>query len=90
MVVAGKLGQAGHLDVWLNGTQVVNVDTAIGYYLDPTTIEYGYAYPHFGIYENNYFDPTIVYYANPEWGVTSLLDRVTNPLPVTVPPGGWV
>lgn len=87
VVVSGLLGAAGHLDVWLDGSQIVDVDTAIGYYND---VGVDLAYPHFGVYQKNFDDPTIVYHANLEWGTSSLLARVAAPLSVTAPSGGWV
>ena len=89
VVVAALLGEEGHLDVWLDGTRIVDVETAIGYYNDDDGTR-ALAYPHWGIYESNVDDPAVVYHANIEWGLRQLSDRVAKPLEVTRPPGGWV
>lgn len=86
VVVSGLLGNDGHLNVWLDGRQIVNDDTAIGYYDD----DGGLAYPHWGIYQKNVDAPSIVYHANIEWGLEELSGRVTAPPDVIEPPGGWV
>jgi hypothetical protein len=87
IVISGLIGEVGHINVWLNGTQIVDADTPISYYLTPTN---GLAYTQFGIYQNNVADTAVVYHANVEFGESSLLDRVSSPLAVSVPPGGWV
>lgn len=89
VVISGLLGASGHLNVWLDGAQVVNVNTPIGYYNDDAGAR-DLAYTHFGMYQNNSVDPTVVFIANPEWGTTDLSARVASPLAVTVPAGGWV
>ncbi|GJF11505.1 hypothetical protein NGTWS0302_14560 [Mycolicibacterium cyprinidarum] len=86
VVVSGLLGSGGHLNVWLDGKQIVDEDTAIGYYDDDN----GLAYPHWGIYQKNVDDPAIVYHANIEWGLEELSGRVTSPPNVIEPPGGWL
>ncbi len=88
-VVAGKLGQQGHLRVWQDGQQVVSKETPIGYYNDDGGAR-ALAYVHFGMYQNNIGVPTIVYTANERWGTTDLSGMVAAPTPVSVPPGGWV
>ncbi|MCV7303084.1 heparin lyase I family protein [Mycobacterium barrassiae] len=86
VVVAGLLGRDGHLDVWLDGKRIVDVDTAIGYYNDDGPL----AYPHWGIYQHNVDDPAVLYHANIEWGRADLSARIVRPLAVVKPPGGWV
>jgi hypothetical protein len=86
VVMRATLGAAGRLTVWLDGTQIVATDTPIGFYDIPGPI----GYPQWGIYQQNFDVPAVVYHANVEWGITDLSSRVTNPLPVNVPPGGWV
>lgn len=88
-VIRGLLGQAGHLDVWLDGVQIVNVDTPIGYYNDDGGTR-ELAYVHFGMYQNNIGEPTVVYTMNERWGTTDLSSLIASPTPVNVPPGGWV
>lgn len=83
-VMQATFGELGHLNAWVNGTQVVNVDAPIGYYTDLTdgsgrTI---LGYPHFGLYTANQPDTDIVYIANPEWGTADLSARIATPLPV--------
>ena len=83
-VLQATWGQAGHLNAWINGTQVVNTDTPVGYYDDLTdgsgrTV---LGYPHWGLYAKNQPTTDIVYIANPEWGTTDLSARITTPLPV--------
>lgn len=85
VVVSGLLGRDGHLNVWLDGRQIVDHDTAIGYYND----DRGLAYPHWGIYQKNAEDSNTVYHANIEWGLEDLSGRVVNPQEVIRPPGGW-
>jgi len=89
VVVSGLLGKEGHLDMWLDGTQIVNADTPIGYYNDDDG-ERALAYPHWGIYQDNVDDPAVLYHSNMEWGLTELSPRVQRPLEVVEPPGGWV
>lgn len=83
-VLQATWGQTGHLNAWVNGTQVVNGDTPIGYYDDLTdgsgrTV---LGYPHWGLYAKNQPKTDIVYIANPEWGASDLSARIAAPLPV--------
>lgn len=83
-VLQATWGQAGHLNAWINGTQVVNADTPIGYYDDLTdgsgrTV---LGYPHWGLYAKNQSTTDVVCIANPEWGTTSLASRIVTPLAV--------
>lgn len=83
-VFQATFGQTGHLNAWVNGTQVVNADTPIGYYNDLTDgsgrTELGY--PHWGLYTRNQSETDVVYIANPEWGTGSLSARISTPLAV--------
>lgn len=88
-VVAGKLGASGHLNVWINGIQVVNVDTPIGYYNDDAGAR-ALAYPHWGMYMRNAPTVNVLFHANVEWGTSDLSARIATPLAVTTPPDGWV
>lgn len=83
-VVQGTTGASGHLNVWMNGTQIVNVDTPIGYYTDLTdgSGRTELAYPHWGLYTRNQGETDVVCIANPEWGTASLSARVDTPLSV--------
>ena len=86
-VLQGTLGVLGHWNIWVNGVQVVNVDTNIGY-----TVE---ALPYLarvttGIYMDNVRSVDALYHANVELGLTSLSARIATPLAVTTPPDGWV
>ncbi len=86
VVLQGTLGETGHLNAWIDGVQVVDVDCPIGYYSTPGEI----CYVDWGIYQNNFDAPTIMFHANMEWGETDLSARVASPLTVNVPPAGWV
>ena len=82
-------GENGHLNTWINGSQVVDTDTPIGYFTDLTdgsgrTI---LGYPQFGLYTANQPDTDIVYHANPEWGTSDLSARISAPL--SVPDLNW-
>lgn len=85
-VIAGTLGETGHLDVWVNGTQVIDLDIPLGYYNDPGDL----AYPHWGLYTHNQDTNDVIFHANIESGTTDLSARVSSPLPVTAPAEGWV
>lgn len=79
-----RFGHDGHLTAWINGLMVADTDTPIGYYDDlidgsGRTI---LGYPHWGLYTNNKPNTNVVYVANPEWGKSSLLERVSAPLSV--------
>jgi hypothetical protein len=89
MVISGLLGQSGHVNVWLDGTQIVNTNAPIGYYNDDGGAR-ALAYPHWGLYQSKTDAPTVIYHANLEWGTTDLSARVNTPLAVSPPPGGWV
>lgn len=86
-VISGLLGSGGHLNVWLDGSQIVDDDCGIGYYTEGGS---GLAVPHWGIYQDNVSDPAVVFFANMEWGTADLSARVSTPLSVVVPAGGWV
>lgn len=87
VVISGLLGPTGHLNVWLNGTQIVNADTPIGYYNDDAGAR-DLAYPHWGQYQKNVDAPLVIFIANPEWGTASLSARSTTPL--SVPDLEWL
>ena len=84
VVMQSTFGQAGHLNAWIGGVQVVNVDTPIGYYTDLTDgsgrTELGY--PHWGLYQKNHSETDVVYIANPEWSAGSLAARIAAPTAV--------
>jgi hypothetical protein len=86
IVIQGTLGEFGHLNVWLNGSQVADTDCPIGYYNTPGET----CYIDWGIYQRNVDDSTIMYHANVEWGTADLSARIANPLSVATPAGGWV
>lgn len=88
VVVAGLLGRSGHIDVWLDGKQIVDVDTPIGYYEDDGGLR-ALAYPHWGLYQDNVDHPAIIYHSNIEWGLADLSERVDHPKKVNMPSGGW-
>jgi hypothetical protein len=83
-VLQTTFGQTGHLNAWVNGAQVANVNAPIGYYDDLTdgsgrTV---LGYPTWGLYAKNQPVTDIVYIANPEWGTTDLSARIASPLAV--------
>ncbi|MFI2838567.1 heparin lyase I family protein [Mycolicibacterium sp. PDY-3] len=88
IVASGALGKDGHLTVWLDGTVVVDGATPIGYYRDDGG-DRALAYPHWGIYEKNIREPAVVYHANIEFGIGDLSSRITRPIHVEKPAGGW-
>lgn len=79
-------GENGHLQAWVNGSEVFDADIPLGYY-DDLLIGQKLAYPQFGMYTRNGADPIVIYTANMEWGTDSLLARVTAPL--AVPDVDW-
>lgn len=88
ITLKATFGEAGHLNAWINGEQVVDEDTPIGYYDD---LRDGsgrsiLGYPHWGLYTTNRRETQVVHIANPEWGADSLSQRVTAPRPVDI---GW-
>lgn len=86
-VMAGTLGENGHLDMWINGEKVVDEDAGIGYWLEPGGIvDY---YVQAGIYMDNSRTVDSLYHANIEFGTVDLSDRIDNPLAVPAPEGGW-
>ena len=83
IVLQATFGEEGHLNAWINGSQVVDADTPIGYYGD--LVEHPEAdlgYPHYGSYTDNLPSTEVVYLANIEWGTDDLSDRITSPLSV--------
>tara|TARA_Y100001938_G_scaffold114837_1_gene157908 strand:+ start:1520 stop:2473 length:954 start_codon:yes stop_codon:yes gene_type:complete len=89
IVMQATFGESGHLNAWVNGSQVVDADTAIGYYgdLSDGSGRTVLGYPHFGLYTANQPDTDTVYIANPEWGTVDLSARIASPL--TVPDLTW-
>jgi hypothetical protein len=74
-------GASGHINVWRNGTQIVNADTPIGYYAGASA---GTVLGWFctGLYASASLNSDTAYIANPEWSFNTLADRITTPLPV--------
>lgn len=66
----------GHLQSWLNGTEVYNADTPLGY-----NNEVGCIFKY-GIYKGVSDDTFAVRWANVEVGTADLSDRIANPLPL--------
>jgi hypothetical protein len=83
MVFQITAGESGHLNAWINGTQVVNVDAAIGHW-DVGTQRMGL---QLGPYTDEAPEKDVVYYANVEYGTASLSSRIANPL--SVPSLDW-
>jgi hypothetical protein len=77
-VLQTTFGQAGHLNVWLNGTQIVDADSPIGYYSNAGATNWAV----FGMYGSASTHTDVGFIANPEWSFNSLADRITTPLPV--------
>lgn len=82
VVLQATFGEEGHLNVWINGSQVVDDDTPIGYY-DDLVAHPGadMGWPEIGAYLENLPTTEVVYVANMEWGA-DLSDRITSPLSV--------
>lgn len=85
-VVSALLGASGHINIWMNGEQIVDVDTPIGYYDESPPY---LAYVQTGIYMDNTHTVDVIYHANLEFGLTDLSARIDNPLPIPAPPEGW-
>lgn len=86
-VIEATLGEVGHITMWVNGIQVVDVATSVGYYAEvgmPYLLKLQY-----GIYMDNTHTVDALYHANVEFGTTDLSARVAAPLTVTEPAGGW-
>jgi hypothetical protein len=85
-VMQTTLGQAGHVNLWVNGTQVLNKDAPIGYYAEA---EPRLAALHFCLYQEDQPDTHVVYHANTEYTINgaSLAARITAPL--SVPDLNW-
>ena len=71
-------GQAGEMQVWRNGVEIVNFDGPIGYYNDVGDL----AYLQWGIYRRSQALPAAVTTSNMRWGLTDLSDKILNPDPV--------
>lgn len=72
------LGQAGELQVWRDGAEIVNTQCPIGYYNDAGDL----AYAQWGIYRGPDRPTTAVTTSNMRWGLTDLSSKVLNPDPV--------
>lgn len=77
-VCRAVLGQAGELQVWRDGVEIVNLSCPIGYYNDSGNL----AYLQWGIYRLVGPDPVAVTTSNMRWGLTDLSDKIANPDPV--------
>jgi hypothetical protein len=73
--------ETGELDVWRNGTQIIAETGIVMGFND--TANGSTPTPKVGLYRSSTEHRQIVEMANVEIGTTSLLDRVTNPLPIT-------
>lgn len=78
-VVFGAAGDA-ELQVWINGVLVVSLTGVSIGYTDDVFIDGPYL--KFGDYRANDITTQVVSYGAMEFGTTSLLSRVTNPLPL--------
>lgn len=72
------LGQAGELQVWRDGAEIVNTQCPIGYYDDVGDL----AYAQWGIYRGPDRPTTAVTTSNMRWGLTDLSSKILNPDPV--------
>lgn len=90
-VVQATPGAAGtgHLRVWINGTQVVNAATPIGYYNDDGGAR-ALAYPHWGMYMTNVSTRDVIFHGRIEHGTADLSARIASPLALATPRDGWV
>lgn len=94
LVTKHIFGSSGTLQMWLDGSQIINLtSTPFGYYGDASPSVYW----QYGLYGGDYDHPniiaagtedemreavSIVEYANMEWGTTDLTDRILNPLAI--------
>lgn len=69
------LGQAGELQVWRNGIEIVNIECPIGYYNDVGNL----AYLQWGIYQRASRFNAAVTTSNMRWGLTNLSDKILIP-----------
>lgn len=73
-----KTAGAGEVQNWVNGTEVLNASS-----IDMGFVDVDGPYWKLGIYRRaDDALPFVLETANQEWGTASLLDRVTNPLPL--------
>lgn len=84
IVMQITFGSSGHLNAWVNGSQVVDVDYPIGYYNDLTdgSGRTELAYPLWGLYTRNRGETQVACHANIEWGTSDLSARIAAPLSV--------
>ena len=87
-VLSGLLGNPGHLNGWLNGEQIINVDIPIGYYAE-SPLPPKLAIIQFGAYMPNVRSVDVIYHANMEFGTTDLTSRIAAPLAINVPDDGF-
>jgi hypothetical protein len=74
-------GPTGHINMWRNGEQIVNLDCPIGFWAGmPADTILGWF--EIGIYGSATQYTDVAYAANIEWSFDSLADRITAPLPV--------
>lgn len=83
IVMQATFGESGHLNAWINGSQVVNVDAPLGYYSTNTRL----AGIEAGLYTWEGPDEDVMYLANLEYGTDSLSARITAP--TSVPNLDW-
>lgn len=69
------LGQAGEIQVWRDGVEIVNLSCPIGYYNDSGNL----AYLQWGIYRHASNLRSAVTTSNMRWGLTDLSDKILNP-----------
>lgn len=81
IVLQVLLGEVGHINAWVNGTQVIERTQPIGYWTDALDGR-ALAYPHWGLYSKNDNTTDVVYIANPEIGTADLTARIATPLSV--------
>lgn len=72
------LGQAGELQVWRDGVEIVSIECPIGYYNDVGPL----AYLQWGIYRRPTDTRAAVTTSNMRWGLTDLSSKILNPDPV--------
>jgi hypothetical protein len=72
------LGQAGELQVWRNGVEIVSIECPIGYYNDVGNL----AYLQWGIYRKSSTLPAAVTTSNMRWGLTDLSEKILSPEPL--------
>jgi hypothetical protein len=74
------------MKVWRNGTIIVDVVAPLGYYTGVSG-SYPIGWLCLGPYGSQSTFADTLYVANPEWSLSSLASRITNPL--SVPDLSW-